>query len=271
MTEAFDFTIFPDRYALQAYRQHATLEEIAALIAETVRPSKNKLPLIKLAVFGTKPSPEGCLRHDANVQQITGLEGDYDGEKIGLDEAVAIAKAAGLRALLYTSPSHSPAEPRWRILCPSSAPLVPERRDKLMSRLNGIFGGIFASEKLVAQPVVFLRSGERRGAAAEQSAVSEFSAPGESTPIDLLDDLDAGAIGKPNAAGNGANGAGPALTSRRIPCASRWEWRRYCKAGLILESDNESTFRSAFNRASKRLLENDQIGKWDLWVWLVKP
>jgi len=40
---------------------------------------------------------------------------------------------------------------------------------------------------------------------------------------------------------------------------------------LILESDNESTFRSAFNRASKRLLENDQIGKWDLWVWLVKP
>ena len=146
MTEAFDFTIFPDRYALQAYRQHATLEEIAALIAETVRPSKNKLPLIKLAVFGTKPSPEGCLRHDANVQQITGLEGDYDGEKIGRDEAVAIAKAAGLRALLYTSPSHSPAKPRWRILCPSSAPLVPERRDKLMSRLNGIFGGIFASE-----------------------------------------------------------------------------------------------------------------------------
>jgi hypothetical protein len=72
MTEAFDFTIFPDRYALQAYRQHATLEGIAALIADTVRPSKNNLPLIKLAVFGTKPSPEGCLRHDANVQQITG-------------------------------------------------------------------------------------------------------------------------------------------------------------------------------------------------------
>ena len=72
MTEAFDFTIFPDRNALQAYRQHATLEGIAALIADTVRPRKNKLPLIKLAVFGTKPSPEGCLRHDANVQQITG-------------------------------------------------------------------------------------------------------------------------------------------------------------------------------------------------------
>src|SRR6516162_8555235 len=141
MSEAFDFTIFPDRYALQAYRQHATLEEIAALIADTVRPSKNRLPLIKLAVFGAQPSPEGCLRHDANVLQVCGLEADYDGEMVGFGEAVAIAKTAGVRALLYTSPSHTPARPRWRILCPFSAPLAPERRERLMTRLNGLYGG----------------------------------------------------------------------------------------------------------------------------------
>jgi len=39
--------------------------------------------------------------------------------------------------------------------------------------------------------------------------MSEFSAPSESTQIDLLAVLDAGAIGKPSPAGNGANGAGP--------------------------------------------------------------
>jgi hypothetical protein len=38
--------------------------------------------------------------------------------------------------------------------------------------------------------------------------MSEFSAPGESTPIDLLDELDADAIGKPGAARTSANGAG---------------------------------------------------------------
>src|SRR5215472_1735765 len=105
MTEAFDFAIFPYRYALQAYRQHTTLEEIAALIADTVRPSKNRLPLIKLATFGTRPSPEGCLRHDTNVLQVTGLEGDYDGEQIGFSEAMRIARTTGLHALLNTSPS----------------------------------------------------------------------------------------------------------------------------------------------------------------------
>jgi len=146
MSEAFNFTIFPDRYALQAYRQHATLEEIAALIADTVRPSKNRLPLIKLATFGTRPSPEGCLRYDANVEQITGLECDYDAEVVGFGEAVRIARTAGLRALLYTSPSHSPAKPRWRILCPFSAPLAPKRREKLMNRVNGLYSGIFAPE-----------------------------------------------------------------------------------------------------------------------------
>jgi hypothetical protein len=53
-------------------------------------------------------------------------------------------------------------------------------------------------------------------------------------------------------------------------CVTEGLWRRYCKAGFILESDNDNTFRSAFHRASKRLLDAGLVGKWDLWVWLVK-
>ena len=53
-------------------------------------------------------------------------------------------------------------------------------------------------------------------------------------------------------------------------CITEGLWRRYCKAGFILESDNDATFRSAFHRAAKQLLETGQIGKWDLWVWIVK-
>jgi hypothetical protein len=46
--------------------------------------------------------------------------------------------------------------------------------------------------------------------------------------------------------------------------------RPNCKAGFILESDNDETFRSAFHRAAKQLLETGRIGKWDLWVWIVR-
>jgi len=53
-------------------------------------------------------------------------------------------------------------------------------------------------------------------------------------------------------------------------CVTEGLWRRYCKAGFILESDNDATFRSAFHRAAKQLLETGRIGKWDLWVWIVR-
>ena len=52
-------------------------------------------------------------------------------------------------------------------------------------------------------------------------------------------------------------------------CVPEGLWRRYCKAGFILESDDDGAFRVAFHRASKKLLEAGQIGKWDLWVWVV--
>jgi hypothetical protein len=51
------------------------------------------------------------------------------------------------------------------------------------------------------------------------------------------------------------------------PCVTEALWRKYCQKGFILESDNDATFRSAFHRASKRLIDNGQIGKWGDWVW----
>ena len=46
---------------------------------------------------------------------------------------------AGVKALIYTSPSHEPLKPRWRVLCPFSAPLNPNEREHMVKRLNGIF------------------------------------------------------------------------------------------------------------------------------------
>ena len=51
---------------------------------------------------------------------ITGIEGDYDGEEMSFDQAVAIVEQSRLNALLYVSPSHTVAAPQWRAILPTS-------------------------------------------------------------------------------------------------------------------------------------------------------
>jgi len=80
------------------------------------------------------------------VLAISGIEADYDGEAMPFDDAVEVLTKAGVSAILYTSPSHTEDTPRWRVLCPTSRELPPERRDKLMGRLNGLFRGCFSGE-----------------------------------------------------------------------------------------------------------------------------
>ena len=43
---------------------------------------KAKLPWLKLATFGDVPSDADCLRYNANVSSISGIELDYDGGAI---------------------------------------------------------------------------------------------------------------------------------------------------------------------------------------------
>jgi hypothetical protein len=120
----------------------ATLEELAEIIRTTGAASKSQLPWLKLAVFGGQKTDKGSLRHDANILEITGIELDYDGEQMAFDDIIGQLTALGLASLVYTSPSHTPGTPRWRILCPTSASLPPHQRKLLVARLNGRLGGI---------------------------------------------------------------------------------------------------------------------------------
>src|SRR5205085_9193492 len=91
----------------------------------------------------------GCYRHDANVTSVSGLEADYDGGKVTVEEAVERVRSAGISTIVYTSPSHTPEKPKWRILAPLSATItgtVEEMRvarAAQMDRLHGIIGGGF--------------------------------------------------------------------------------------------------------------------------------
>jgi hypothetical protein len=111
-------TTFTDVYANTLQGEDFTLDELASLIRNTKAGGKQQLPVLKLARFGSLRSSAGSLRHDANVVAVSGVEGDYDAGSMPFQEAVARLEAAGVAFLAYTTPSHTPAKPRWRVLCP---------------------------------------------------------------------------------------------------------------------------------------------------------
>jgi hypothetical protein len=142
---AINVTVFQDLAATVKRDYRWAVEDIAEIIASPhVYQCKNDLPLIKLAVFGHQVTPNGSLRHDANVLSVSGVEGDYDGGQVPIQQAAAVLEQAGIEALLYTTPSHTEEAPRWRILAPLSDEAPPERRIHFVACLNGVLEGILA-------------------------------------------------------------------------------------------------------------------------------
>ena len=195
---AISVTFFPNA-AAQTKREVALhLPDLANRIATTTAPSKVTLPWLKLATFGDHRTDKNSLRNNANVRTITGLEADYDGEIVSFAQAYEILRKAGVTAIVYTSPSHTEAAPRWRVAAPFSTDYPPAQRDQFMARLNGLFGGIFSTESWALSQSYYYGSVNR-----SPSHLVELI---EGTAIDLMSELDAGAIGRPAKAGKG-NGA----------------------------------------------------------------
>jgi hypothetical protein len=150
LTQALDRPLavsrFPDVRAGQVESSLLSLRQIAQLIGQTHGAAKSDLPLLKLGTFGSERTGKGSLRHDGNLQAISGIEGDYDSGQIAPEVAAERLRAAGLAALVYTTPSHTPAAPRWRVLCPLSVTADPADREGHCARVNGALGGILSPE-----------------------------------------------------------------------------------------------------------------------------
>src|SRR5690606_20343416 len=109
-----------------------------------------------LAVYGNVKSPKGVLRHDANVTTVTGVEVDYDGEQVPMDDAASRIAAAGIEALFYSSPSSRPEAPRWRALFPTAVEYPPEYRASLTETVHSILGGILAPESFTLSQAFYI-------------------------------------------------------------------------------------------------------------------
>lgn len=142
-----EITVFPDRFATHCERRAVAWSDLCAYLQTPPEyPSKQACPLLKLATFGEVLSAKGSLRHDSNVLAVYGVEGDHDVGLLSPAEGAALLRAAGVRAVLYTTASHTPAAPRWRVLAPLSRSYAPHARRIFTEGLNTILGATLAPE-----------------------------------------------------------------------------------------------------------------------------
>jgi len=201
---ALTFTLFPNPKAKTAKEVQADWEHIAARVHTPRRyPSKEAMPLVKLGRFGRRRTPAGCLRSDDNMLAISGIEGDYDGEKMPLAEAVERLGDACITSVVYSTPSSTPERPRWRVLAPLSHEYPPSERARFVAQLNGVLGGVLAAESFAASQTFYIGAVDGRDYSG-QRVRGQF--------IDLLPQLDAGAIYKapPPPAGDSTTTTTPA-------------------------------------------------------------
>jgi hypothetical protein len=194
-------TFFDDAFARVQYQDNLTLPELAEEIRGFSEPHKSKLPWLKMAIFGENASRNHCLRTNANVKEVTGVEIDHDSGRMPFDEAVQRLKNAGLRSLVYTSASYVKDEKeKWRVLAPLSASTAPAARAELVAVLNGVLCGFAAPESFVLSTAFFYGSVNHNPDHRVEVIDGDF--------LDLRPDLVAGQIGKngkktTNGAGNG--------------------------------------------------------------------
>lgn len=207
LDRAFTLTTFTDARSTRQQQHTTSLRRFADSIRTTRAPTKSALPWLKLASFGDVPTMKGALRHEPNMLAVDGVEGDYDAGKVSIDQASRLIAAAGLAALIYTTPSHTAAAPRWRVLAPTSVALSPDERDLLAERLNGALGGILARESFVRAQAYYygaltegrdhevrLIEGQAIDLATDVPRLDRYGRPPQQDDnIDLLADLDDGA------------------------------------------------------------------------------
>jgi hypothetical protein len=189
------FTVFPNERAPSCrVLTQPGLAGLEASVRRTTAASKPQLPLVKFARFSGEPSDHGCLRYDAAIIGLTGFMGDYDAGELPLTTAGERLRQAGVEALFYASPSATPTFHKWRVCCPASHEYAgtPDElkalHTKWAARVNGALAGVLAGESFGASQSYFI--GTIEGQPARATLITKGAR------IDLLDSLDAGAIGK---------------------------------------------------------------------------
>ena len=138
--ESVNFTYWAGLHLTTGSFHSVAWRELGQWILGQHAATKAELPLIKLAHFnGTCEA--------VNLTMLYGIEAEHDAGTIQPEEAVTRLQAAGVTALIYTTPSSRTDAQRWRVLCPFAAPADPATLVNHLGRLAGALGnGVLAGE-----------------------------------------------------------------------------------------------------------------------------
>ena len=131
------------------------LEFIESIKNPELYKNKKALPLLRCAYFGDMPNEKKCLRHEEKIRDISGIEIDYDGEVVSIDEGAELLRAACIEAVLYSTPRSSHAQPHWRAICPLLKPRKPSERGEFVALINSALGGIAAPESFTTSQAFY--------------------------------------------------------------------------------------------------------------------
>ena len=157
---------------------------------------KDDCKLIKLAMFGDVRTPlrdngdgtksGNSLRHNANVLAVTGIEGDYDDGVLTPEQAIEKLEGHNLKAMIAPTFTATPDTPRWRVLTPLSEQITPDERLRYIEVLNGMLGGVLASESATLSQSFYIGV----PAGAPYTVLHTFDDSEEGYTLDELDKMD---------------------------------------------------------------------------------
>lgn len=187
MAEKMTFTLWKNKQGTQKRDLNMTWPEFCQWLGDLPRVSvKDDCQLIKLAEFGDVRTENGALRHDANVIEITGIEGDYDDEVMTPEQAIAKLEAHNLRATVAPTFSSTAEKPRWRVLTALGSPVRPSERLKYLEALNGILGGVLSHESATLSQSYYVGV----PAGADYTVIHTFGDPEEGYTLDGIEMMD---------------------------------------------------------------------------------
>lgn len=132
-------TLFRSKTDTTPHSETLSLRQFVDRAGRVAADEKGALPMVKLGTFkGGRKAEHLVARH--------GIEIDYDAGDVSPSEAAARLRAAGLAAVVFTSSSHTPDAPRWRVLLRTAAPISAKDSAVLVERVNGALGGIAGKE-----------------------------------------------------------------------------------------------------------------------------
>lgn len=218
----FTVTSFPSRSAYKKIQYRTSLNELTEEIMVQKAANKAGLPWYKCATFGNEPTDKNCLRNDANVLSVTGIECDYDDEKIKPEEAASLLENAAITALVYTTPSHTADKPHWRVMAALSTPMqgdgLKELRAALVARINGLFDGTLDGASFNLSQSFY--AGNVDG----KPEIKTYLINGNRF-IDEANDLDITALGKGKKRIKNKDGGTVKVTSKKDESGSGHGWR----------------------------------------------